>query len=655
MTTATNIVQLGVGIKDRTRSGAISAGRSFEEVKRKARRASQGVDRLSNSVRGAGSAMASIRGIAAGLAGSLAVRGIIRAADSWTLLGNRVRLYTKDIRETSQVQGELFTISQQTRVGLNETAEVYQRLASANDSLGASQSDLLAALRVLNQTVVLSGVSAESASSALIQFGQGLASSELRGQELRSVMEQLPRLAKLISDELGVTRGELLKLGEAGKLRPQVLLQALLNQAKAVNEEFGKTQSTIGQAFTQLGNSLTKYIGQASESEGLTRKFAGGIKLLADNLDLAAKAASALAVGVAVLAAPKILAGVKALVLATSSNPLLAIGAFAAAGITALVQFSDRIKILGDDTTTLADLATAFSENWGDAMSGFLHDWDDLDRVMERVLDRARELGKQRITPTVEAAGSTTRTAYKVSGTTTRAVSLDTQIQRIQALQRSFVGLGEVIDSLIGITQTATVAYADMEKKYATKINAAELAEESIQGITRDWTTFAIEVGSAGLGSILGDIVGALFGARAPTQSYLDKILQVTRATEEHTRALNDQLSTISDLTIEELTPKANISAVFVDSIRGREKLAGAAVDEDRDAMIRRRFPAEELSERQKLAERDRLLQPSLSMLTKTLREGPGSSNAGQVMRVGCASASKSSSRKSSRRQLSNS
>ena len=202
-------------------------------------------------------------------------RRLTRASDAWLLLTNRVRLYTDTIGETQRVQQALLDVSQETRQDLSSTAQVYQRIAAANDNLGLSQERILGIVRTLNQAVAVSGVSAESASSALVQFGQALASSELRGQELRSVLEQLPRLAQLISQDLGVTRGELLALGAAGELTADRIIVALERQAGTLEGEFNRLVPTIDQGVTVATNALTQFIGILSETTGAGEGISG--------------------------------------------------------------------------------------------------------------------------------------------------------------------------------------------------------------------------------------------------------------------------------------------------------------------------------------------------------------------------------------------
>ena len=223
-------------------------------------------------------------------------RGVARLSDDWTILTNRVQLYTDSIEETEQVQQGLFESSQEARVGLTATAEVYQRLAAGNDTLRLSQEQLIAISETLNRAVTISGVGAETANAALVQLGQGLASGELRGQELRSVLEQIPRVAQILSDHLGVTRGELLALGAAGQLTSATLVAAFESQAATIEREFARINPTIEQGGTVLNNSFTRGVGIINEVTGASNALAASMISVAMNIDAAADAIKRLSV-----------------------------------------------------------------------------------------------------------------------------------------------------------------------------------------------------------------------------------------------------------------------------------------------------------------------------------------------------------------------
>jgi tape measure domain-containing protein len=109
--------------------------------------------------------------------------------------------------------------------------------------LGGEQQDALSITESISQALRLSGASATEARSSLLQFGQALASGVLRGEELNSVLEQTPRLAKAIAEGLGVTVGQLLKMGKEGELSATRIIAAL--ESAPVRPRTGKKRPCI--------------------------------------------------------------------------------------------------------------------------------------------------------------------------------------------------------------------------------------------------------------------------------------------------------------------------------------------------------------------------------------------------------------------------
>ena len=69
----------------------------------------------------------------------------------------------------------------------------------------------------------LSGAGTQEAQAALLQLKQGLASGVLQGDELRSVLEQLPAFAQAIASQLGTNVGALRQLGSEGKITSDIV------------------------------------------------------------------------------------------------------------------------------------------------------------------------------------------------------------------------------------------------------------------------------------------------------------------------------------------------------------------------------------------------------------------------------------------------
>ncbi|MCR5865220.1 tape measure protein [Aquincola sp. J276] len=187
-----------------------------------------------------------MRNALAGLSVAALGREFIQAADAMTNLNARLALVATGYANFQRAQREVIAIAQETRTGLGQTADLFTSLSRSTEALGVSQSDVLGVTRTINQALVVSGANAESAAAALVQLGQGFASGTLRGEELNSVLEQAPRLARAIADGMGVTVGQLRDLGKAGKLTAEQVFQAIQKGGAAINSEFERMPLTVG-------------------------------------------------------------------------------------------------------------------------------------------------------------------------------------------------------------------------------------------------------------------------------------------------------------------------------------------------------------------------------------------------------------------------
>ena len=121
-----------------------------------------------------------------------------KLADTYKLTEGRLSLVAKNTIELATAQQEVLKISQNTRQSYADTIDLYTRVARSTQDLGKSQSDILKFTEIVNKSLVISGASAENSKAAIIQLGQALGSGVLQGDELRSILENAPRLAEPI-------------------------------------------------------------------------------------------------------------------------------------------------------------------------------------------------------------------------------------------------------------------------------------------------------------------------------------------------------------------------------------------------------------------------------------------------------------------------
>lgn len=227
----------------------------------------------------------SIKALAGYMAGLATVNAAIGQIDAYTGLQNRLKLVTKDQTELNKATEDTFRIAQNTYSAWDSVLQVYQRFSDNAKTLNLTMDDTARLTETVSKAVAISGASASAADAALIQFGQALASGTLRGEELNSVMEQTPALAKAIAQGMGITVGELRTVAAEGKITSQEIVKALRNVESDVDALFGRTDITISQSLTLLNNEITKFVGEASQGSGAANVLSSSIKVLAENLE----------------------------------------------------------------------------------------------------------------------------------------------------------------------------------------------------------------------------------------------------------------------------------------------------------------------------------------------------------------------------------
>ncbi|HHP7893063.1 TPA: tape measure protein [Acinetobacter baumannii] len=259
----------------------------LDSITKKGDFASKSMDRMSVAT----------RALAGYMAGLVTVSSAISKMDTYTGLQNRLKLVTKNQVELNKATEDTFQIAQKTYSAWDSVLQVYQRFSDNAKTLNLTMDDTARLTETVSKAVAISGASAEAADAALVQFGQALASGTLRGEELNSVMEQTPALAKAIAQGMGITVGELRSVAAEGKITSQEIVKALKNVQNDVDALFAKTDITIGQSLTLLNNEITKFVGEASKGSGAAQVLAGSVQTLASNLDLIADGALVVGIG----------------------------------------------------------------------------------------------------------------------------------------------------------------------------------------------------------------------------------------------------------------------------------------------------------------------------------------------------------------------
>jgi lambda family phage tail tape measure protein len=280
------------------------------------------------------------------VAGTLQIgRSLVRFSDGYTQISNRLNTVATDQANLNGLMKASHGIAQDTMTDWVLTAEAVVRFSNATKELGVSQRDVLKFTTSLNKAIILSGAATSESKNGLIQLSQGLASGALRGDELRSVLENLPTVADVIAKGMGKTRGELRKLGAQGKITAREVYDAFVKAAPDIEARFGKVVPTIAQSMTRLRNEAIKFFGETGRSSGLIRGLGEAFAFVVRHFETFGKVL--LGVGQALLALyviEKIIVLLRTLAALLIANPLGALLVVLTVGIALLRQFGDQIE-----------------------------------------------------------------------------------------------------------------------------------------------------------------------------------------------------------------------------------------------------------------------------------------------------------------------
>ena len=260
------------------------------------RRATRAMNRMKRSSDGVTKSLSTMQKVFYSLGISVAIEVARRYADAWTEASNKLKVFIQNSNDLINTQHRLYDIANKTWQSYDASVTLFNKMLLVQKPLNASMEDMYTVTEAVGKAISLSGATSATASGALLQLGQALASGRVYAEEFNSIIEGTPRLAIAVAEGLGyASTGILKKAIQDGKVTSEQLFGAIKSQAETLTEEFKRTSLTTSAAFRILGNAAQKLIGEFDTSKGITSLLSDAIVLLAENLELVAKALVGLA------------------------------------------------------------------------------------------------------------------------------------------------------------------------------------------------------------------------------------------------------------------------------------------------------------------------------------------------------------------------
>lgn len=263
----------------RLRSGSRSATRQMEaDMTRSA-------GRINDALAGVSRSVGAFRGALAGGAVAAAAASYLKLADAATKMRNSLRVAGLDGDDLTNVYGKLYQSAQRNAAPIGSLVDLYSKLALTQKELGVSSDELIRFTDGIAVALKVAGTDATSASGSLLQLSQALGGGIVRAEEFNSILEGTPTIAQAVARGLKEANGsvaELRKLVVDGQVSSTAFFRAFQVGSEELRRQAETSQSTVGQAFTRLGNSVVDVVGKFDDATGASSHFADAIGDVAD-------------------------------------------------------------------------------------------------------------------------------------------------------------------------------------------------------------------------------------------------------------------------------------------------------------------------------------------------------------------------------------
>lgn len=190
---------------------------------------------------------------------------------------NQLRLVTNGQQDLTRVFGLLEQAAVQNRTSFGETIDLFTKLRVSTEALGISEERVIDVTGKLSQALQVAGADGNTAASVIRQFGQAMASGEVRGDEFRSLVEGLGPALAIMARESGITVGELRTMSQAGELTAETLFKMLEN-SNSLTASFQSMQPTISQLETALSDAFDRALVKLGDATGFTEAYENTVR-----------------------------------------------------------------------------------------------------------------------------------------------------------------------------------------------------------------------------------------------------------------------------------------------------------------------------------------------------------------------------------------
>jgi len=238
------------------RSALVGANAEITEMAEGYRRAAEQEEKLNHGLRtgsaAAGDLLGKVKNIVATLGVAAGIKQLVGLSDQMTSTTARLSLMVDDGGSVTDLENKIMASAQRSRANYLDTASAIASMGANAGNAFSGNDELIAFMEQVNKQFVIGGATAQGQSAAMLQLTQAMAAGALRGEELNSILENAPGIARAIESYMGVAEGSIKKYAEEGKITAEVVKNALFAAAEDTYDEMGNLIEGTNSKFESM-------------------------------------------------------------------------------------------------------------------------------------------------------------------------------------------------------------------------------------------------------------------------------------------------------------------------------------------------------------------------------------------------------------------
>ena len=273
------------------------AGTAFDTIEENIRNANNEQQNFNNSIRGgsnsANGLLSIIKKVAIAAGGIAGINKVLNISDELASTKARLNLLVDDGGSVEALEQKIMASAQRSRSVYFDTASAVAKLGlNAGNAFDGNMDQVIAFMEQVNKQFVIGGATAQEQSNAMIQLTQAMAAGALRGEELNSILDGAPGIARAIEKYMGIAEGSIKTVAQEGKVTAEVVKNAMFAMADETNAKFDSMPKTWAQIWAGMKNQalsmfapiLTKInqIGNSTKFQKVTTGLINGLAAVAN-------------------------------------------------------------------------------------------------------------------------------------------------------------------------------------------------------------------------------------------------------------------------------------------------------------------------------------------------------------------------------------